>query len=74
MEGLRMQAMADPEDEKEDKQGMVGGTLNVPVELQHGNEVQDGAEVRAKLTAQVVQYGFGNRTYLQVRQVVLCAF
>ncbi|KAJ3056941.1 hypothetical protein HK097_002319 [Rhizophlyctis rosea] len=65
LEGLRMQGMADPEDEREDKHGLIGGTLNVPIELQHGNEVRDDAEVRAKLTAQVVQYGFGNRTYLQ---------
>ncbi|KAJ3296074.1 hypothetical protein HK104_002019 [Borealophlyctis nickersoniae] len=44
----------------------LGGTLFVPDHLREGLEVTGDAEIKgAKLAAQVVQNGYGNRTYLQ---------
>ncbi|KAJ3045667.1 hypothetical protein HDV00_007793 [Rhizophlyctis rosea] len=66
-EDLELRVQMGGENPKEDAEipELVDGTLSVPDRLHHGNAVTDDAEVKARITAQVVQYGFGNRTYLQ---------
>lgn len=45
---------------------MVGGTLKVPERYWEGVDVDGDEVLGVKVTAQVVQWGYGNRTYLQV--------
>ncbi|KAI9106089.1 hypothetical protein DFS34DRAFT_602195 [Phlyctochytrium arcticum] len=57
---------ADPQETfKASKLDKDNRTLIVPPELWHGNGVQEGGIVKAKIVGHVVQHGPGNKTYLQ---------